>query len=194
MRGFAAVVSGVCLVFVLGSRVLDAQAPDDGNGPGPLSVHVAAGATLAHADESAGDLQSVSIGYSPTPKLTVLVGGWRMHRPTNVRHYPDGVTAATRGGTTQFVSGEVRFMLRSGERVAPYAFTGGGFGVSRSDVDDIFPNRVRNAAYVAFGGGGLSVPLGPRLRASADFGFFSLGEQDFMRLILPIRAGLEWRF
>jgi len=191
MRGFAAVV---CLLFVLGSRVLDAQTPDDGNQPGPLSVHLAAGATLAHADESAGDLQSVSIGYSPTPKLTILMGGWRIYRPTKVQRYPDGVTAYTRGGTTQFVSCEVRFMLGSDERVVPYAFTGGGFGVSRSNVNDIFPYRTTNVAYVAFGGGGLSVPLSPRLRASADFGIFSLGEQDFMRSILPFRAGLELRF
>jgi hypothetical protein len=194
MRGVAAVVSSVCLLFVLGSRVLDAQAPDDGNRPGPLSVHVAAGATLAHADESLGDLQTVSIGYSPTPKLTILVGGWRMHRPTNVQRYPDGVTAYTRGGTTQFVSSEVRFLFLAGERVAPYAFTGGGFGVSRSNVNDIFPYRVRNVAYVAFGGGGLSIPLGPHLSASGDFGIFSHGEQDVMRLILPVRAGLAWRF
>lgn len=194
MRGLTAVVSGVCLLFVLGSRVLDAQAPDDANRPGPLSVHVAAGATLAHADEGRGDLQSVSIGYSPTPKLTVLVGGWRLYRPINVQRYPDGVTAYTRGGTTQFVSGEVRFMFGSGERVVPYAFTGGGFGVSRSNVNDIFRDRVTNAAYVAFGGGGLSVPLGPRLSASGDFGIFSYGEGDVMRLILPVRAGLAFRF
>jgi hypothetical protein len=198
MRGFAAVVSSVCLclMFVPGSRVLDAQGPgaDEGNQPGPLSVHVVAGATLAHADESAGDLQSVSIGYSPTPKLTVLVGGWRMHRPTSMRRYSDGVESFTRGGTAQFVSGEVRFLFRTDDHVAPYAFTGGGFGVSRPNVNDIFTNPVTNAAYVAFGGGGLSIPLGPRLRASADLGFFMLGEQDVMRLILPVRAGLAWRF
>lgn len=191
MRGFAVVMFGVSLLIVLGSRVVDAQ---EENRPGPLSVHVSTGALLPHADEGTGELQSVSIGYSPTPKLTVLVGGWRMHRPTTERHYSDGVTAFTRGGTTQFVSGEVRFMFRSVDRVAPYAFTGGGFGVSRSNVNDIFPYRVRNVAYVAFGGGGLSVPLGSHLSASGDLGFFSLGEQDYMRLILPVRVGLTWRF
>jgi hypothetical protein len=194
MRGFTAVVSGVCLFVVLGSRVLDAQAPDDGNQPGPFSVHVEVGGMLPHADEDGGDLQSVSIGYSPTPKLTILVGGWRMHRPATERRYPDGVETFTRGGTTQFVSAEVRFMFRSGESVVPYAFTGGGFGVSHSKVDDIFTNPVTNAAYVAFGGGGISFPLSSHLSVSGDLGFFMLGESDVMRLVLPVRAGFAWRF
>ena len=194
MRGFAALASGVCLLVVLGSCVLDAQVPDDGNQPGPFSVHVDLGGMLPHANEGGGDLQSVSVGYSPTPKLTILVGGWRMHRPATERRYPDGVETFTRGGTTQFVSAEVRFMFGSGERVVPYAFTGGGFGVSHSKVDDIFRNPVTNAAYVAFGGGGLSVPLSSRLSVSGDLGIFMLGESDVMRSVLPVRAGLTWRF
>ena len=68
-------------------RVLAAQAsvgeqasrtPDD-NLPRRLSVHVAAGATLPHGDASRGTIQSVSIGYAPTPKLMVLVSGGRIH-------------------------------------------------------------------------------------------------------------------
>lgn len=194
MRGVAAVVSGVWLAVVLGARVTNAQALDDGNGPGPFSVHVAAGATIPHADEGGGDVQSVAIGYSPTPKLTVMVGGWRVHRPTTLRRYSDGVESLTRGGTSQIVSGEVRFLFRSVEHVAPYAYTGGGVGVTHPDVNDDFPSHVANTAYTVFGGGGLSVPLGPRLSVSGDVGLFLLGESDIMRPILPVRVGLAWRF
>jgi hypothetical protein len=191
MRGFAA-VAGV--LFVLGSCVLRAQASDEGNRPGPVSVQVAAGGLLPHADEGSGDLQSVATGYSPTPKVTVLVGAWRMHRPTTLRRYSDGGSSLTRGGTTQFVSGEVRFSFLAGERVVPYAFTGGGLGVSRPNVNQAFPDRVTNTAYVIFGGGGLAFPLGSRLSASADLGLVMLGERDVIRPILPVRAGLTWRF
>ena len=194
MRGVAAVVSGVCVVLGLGSRVLDAQTLDAGKGPGPVSVHVSAGLTVPHADEDRGDVQSFSIGYSPTPKLMVLMGAWRMHRPTSVRHFSDGVTSFTRGGTTQIISAEVRFLFRPLERVAPYAFTGGGFGFSRSNVDDVFPDRVKHGNYPVFGGGGLSVPLSPRVSVSGDFGLFLLGEYDIMRPVLPVRVGLAWRF
>ena len=136
MRGMTAVV---CLLFVLVPRVVAAQAsvgeqaprtPDD-NRPRRLSVHLAAGATIPSGNDGVGNVQSVSIGYSPTPKLTVLVSGGRAHRATHVRQFSDGRSFATPGGTLQFVSGEVRFALRSGERVSPYALAGAGFGVWR---------------------------------------------------------------
>ena len=95
MRGMTAVV---CLLFVLVPRMVAAQAsvgeqaprtPDD-NRPQRLSVHLAAGATIPSGNDGAGNVQSVSIGYSPTPKLTVLVSGGRTHRATHVRHFTDG--------------------------------------------------------------------------------------------------------
>jgi hypothetical protein len=195
MRGVAAVVSSVCLclLFVPGSRVLDAQALDDGNRPGPLSVHVGVAATLPNGNEYVGDAQSVSIGYSPTPKVTLLASGWRMRTPTRMRRY-SGVTTFNRGDTAQFVSGEVHFRFGPVERVAPYAFVGGGIGISRPNVDDTFPDRVTNFARVMIGGGGLSWPVGQRLNISGDLGFHLIGERDALRLMLPLRASLAWRF
>lgn len=189
MRGFVAVVGLVC---VLGAR--GAAAQDERSRSGPVSVQVSAGALVPHGDEASGDVQSVAVGYSPTGKVTVLVGGWRMHRPTTMQRYSDGGTALTRGGTVQFISGEVRFSWLSGERVSPYVFTGGGLGVSRPNVNEWFTNRVTNAAYVAFGGGGVAFPLGLHLIASADLGLFMVGERDVIRPLLPVRAGLAWRF
>jgi hypothetical protein len=182
------------VLFVCCPRVADAQvsAGDESEAP-RLSVHAAAGVTLPNYDEGGGDLQSISIGYSPTPKLTVLMGVGRIHRPT-LRRYSDGVTSLTRGGTVQFVSGEVRFALPFGERVFPYAFTGGGLGVQRSNVNADFPDRVTNAAYLMFGGGGLAVPLGSHLRVTGDVGVLLLGEYDVFRSILPVRVGLAWSF
>lgn len=196
MRGMTAVV---CLLFVLVPRVLAAQAsvgeqaprtPDD-TWPRRLSVHLAAGATIPSGNDGGGNVQSVSIGYSPTPKLTVLVSGGRAHKFPRVRHFPDG-ESFTPGGTLQLVSGEVRFTLRSGERVSPYVLTGAGFGVWRRT--EAIAEPLTNPAHVWFSGGGLVVPLGPHLRVSGDVGFLALIERDVLHLFLPVRAGLAWRF
>jgi hypothetical protein len=118
-----------CLLLALVPRMLAAQAsgaeqppgtPDD-HRPRRFSVHAAAGATLPAGNDAGGNVQSVSIGYAPTPKLMVLVSGWRTHNPTDVRYSSDGFSA-TRGGTLQFVSGEVRFALRSDVRVISLTF------------------------------------------------------------------------
>jgi hypothetical protein len=191
-----------CLLFVLVPRALAAevsvgdQAPRTAgdNRPRRLSVHVSAGAALPHGDESTGNIQSVSIGYAPAPKLMVLVNGGRTHSPTRVHYFSDGGFAATRGGTVLFVSGEVRFKLRSGRRASPYVMTGAGIGVSRPNVNEVFTDPITNTAHVLFSGGGLEVPVGPHLRVSADIGLFLIGERDAIRLILPLRGGLAWRF
>ena len=199
MREIVAVVG---LLFVLVPGVLAAQpnsgeqasgAPDE-DLPLRFSVHVGAGGTIPHADEGAGTLQTVSFGLSPTPKLTILVGGVRIHRPPYVRSYSDGGSSTTRGGTAQFAIGEVRFAFRPDGRASPYVMAGGGLGVSRPNVSQNFPDRVTDPAYVMFSGGGLVVPLGPHLRVSGDVGFLLLGETDVPRLILPVRAGLAWQF
>ncbi len=196
MRGMTAVV---CLLFVLVPRVVAAQPPvgeqaprtPDDNRLRRLSVHLAAGAAIPSGNDGPGNVQSVSIGYSPTPKLTVLVNGGRAHKLARVRQFPDGFYREP-GGTLQFVSGEVRFALRSGERISPYALAGAGFGVWRRTEAIVEP--LTNPAHVVFAGGGLVVPLGPHLRVSGDVGFLLLIERDVPHLFLPVRAGLAWRF
>lgn len=170
------------------------RTPDD-NRPRRLSVHLAAGVTIPSGNEGGGNVQSVSIGYSPTPRLTVLVSGGRTHMPTHVRHFSDG-RSVTRGGTLQIVSGEVRFARRSGERATPYAVTGAGLGVWGPNVNDIFTRPVTNERIrCVFSGRGLVVPLGPHLRVSGDAGFLLVvGERNVIGLILPLRVGLAWRF
>jgi hypothetical protein len=186
------------LLFVLVPRVVAAQTSvgdqvprtRDDNRP-RLSVHLAAGAAIPSGNDGPGNVQSVSIGYSPTSKLTVLVNGGRAHKFARVRQFPDGFYREP-GGTLQFVSGEVRFALRSGERISPYALAGAGFGVWRRT--EAIAEPLTNAAHVFFSGGGLVVPLGPHLRVSGDVGFLVLIERDVPHLFLPVRAGLAWRF
>jgi hypothetical protein len=191
----------LCLLIVLVPRVLAGQAsvadqapPTSGDNRPRLSVHVAAGATLPHGNESTGNIQSISIGYAPAPKLMLLVDGGRTHSPTHVQNFSDGGSGATRGGTLLFVGGEVRFALRSGDHVSPYVMAGAGMGVSRPNVNELFPDPVTNIARLLFSGGGIAVPAGPHLRLSADMGFFLIGERDSIGLIVPLRGGLAWRF
>ena len=98
MRGMSAVV---CLLFVLVPRLaaqasVGDQAPPgtDDSWPRRLSVHLAAGAAIPSGNDGPGNVQSVSIGYSPTPKLTVLVNGGRAHKLTRVRQFPDDSTSS----------------------------------------------------------------------------------------------------
>ena len=189
----------VCLLFELVPRMVAAQtsvreqAPltSDDNRPRRLSVHLAAGATIPSGNAGSANLQSVSIGYSPTPKLTVLASGGRTHLPRHVKQFPDG-SFREPGGTLRFVSGEMRFALRSGERVTPYALAGAGFGVWRRN--EAIAEPLTNAALVVFSGGGLLVPVGRHLRVTGDVGFLLLIERDVPHLFLPVRAGLAWRF
>jgi hypothetical protein len=115
----------------------------------------------------------------------------RAHKLTRVRQFPDGFSVEP-GGTLHFVSGEVRFALRSGERVSPSVLTGAGFGVWRRT--EAIAEPLTNAAHVLFSGGGLVMPLGPHLRVSADMGLLLLIERDVPHLFLPVRAGLGLAF
>jgi hypothetical protein len=167
------------------------QAPPDDTRPRRLSVHLAAGAAIPSGNDGPGNVQSVSIGYSATPKLSVLVSGGRAHKVPRVRQFPGGFSREP-GGTLRFVSGEVRLTLRAGDRVSPYALAGAGSGVWRRTEAIVEP--LTNAAFVVFSGGGLVVPLGRHLRVSGDVGFLLLIERDVPHVFLPVRAGLAWRF
>ena len=195
MRGIIAVI---CVLLVLVPRVGATQTPIGEQAPRPdehalprWSLHVAAGATIPSGNGGSGDVQSLSIGYSPTPSLTVLVGGGRSHMPPHGQEFAGGFSGEP-GGTLQFVGAEVRFALRPGQRVSPYAFAGAGVGVWRRNQAIAEP--LRNTARVVFSGGGLAVALGRHFSISGDVGIQALVERDVPHLFLPVRAGLVWRF
>ncbi len=164
-----------------------APAPAAGQGAGGrVSIQGAVGTHL----KEGGNNGSVSAGFSPVARLELLVSAERSHWPTRVTR-----SAATRGGTTTFISGEVRFVPIPSARVSPYVLASAGRGVSRPNVNEIFPDRVTNEAWLLlFGGGGVRVGLTRRLSAFADLRFGIQGERDTIRLLLPVRTGIAWRF
>jgi hypothetical protein len=192
MQGMAATVS---LVFLLVPRLLSAQTSGTDWQSGAtehdlhrFSLHVAAGSTT-----QGGDLQSASIGYSPMPRLTLLVSGERNHRPTEVRRDENGFSAM-RGGTARFLSGELRLALLEGRRPSPYVMVGMGLGVSRPNVNEIFRDPVSNGLRVVFLGAGIRVLVYRNLSVFGDARFALAGERDVVMLSLPIRGGVSWHF
>ena len=197
MRGMTAVV---CLLFVLVPRAVAAQPPvgeqaprtPDDNRPRRLSVHLAAGAAIPSGNDGAGE-RSVRVDrILPNAEADGSGERWASPQARPGTAIPGRQFYREPGGTLQFVSGEVRFALRSGERVSPYALAGAGFGVWRRT--EAIAEPLTNPAHVVFAGGGLVVPLGPHLRVSGDVGFLLLIERDVPHLFLPVRAGLAWRF
>jgi hypothetical protein len=136
-----------------------------------------------------GDGQSVALGFSPNQRWDFLIGAERSHWPTEVTS-----ASATRGGTAMLVTGEMRFAPFTVNRVSPYALAGVGRGLSRPNVNEFFPSRVTNDAWLMSFGGGVRVDLNQRLSAFADMRSGILGERDVVVLVLPVRAGITWRF
>jgi hypothetical protein len=129
------------------------------NPPRRFSVQFGVG---AHVYER-GDSQQVAFGYQPHRDMTVLVTLQRDDFPTRVEYYSDGY-AATRGGLLALVSGEFRYTVPIGARVAPHGLAGTGFGALRSDVNQFFPHRRDPAlVHVFYLGGGATVRLHRRL-------------------------------
>jgi hypothetical protein len=78
--------------------------------------------------------------------------------------------------------------------VSPYALAGVGRGISRPNVNDLFPDRVTNDVTLLFAGGGVRVPVTEQLSAFADMRFVIQGERGETGVFLPVRGGLTWRF
>lgn len=171
------------VVAAVASALMPATAWGQGTGLG-ATVQASAGTHL----NAGGDTQSIAAGLS-SRWVDLLVSGERIHLPTE-----RGAFGATRGGTARFVSGEVRvFPVRFG-RTSPYALASLGWGTSRPTVNDVFPDRVSNKAWLLLFGGGARVALTTRLSAFADVRVGIQGELDVIALLVPIRAGVAFRF
>ena len=124
-----------------------------------------------------------------------MVNAERSHVPTDVTFFDDGYSA-TRGATTRFVSGEFRYVPVTFKRLSPYVIVGIGRGVSRPNVNDLFPDRVTHEVTLQFPGFGGRVDVTEHLSAFADLRFMfqsRAGEPD-AGMFGPIRGGLAWRF
>jgi hypothetical protein len=155
-----------------------------------LEVHGSAGPTLV--DE--GNSFAAGVGFPLHPRLTLLVNVERTHtasRTTNDR----GVVSNTRGGTLLLGSAELRILPFGRSRVGPYGLAGVAAGVSKLNVNAVFPTPVTNTVQTVFMGGGLQVPIGERLTAFADGRFmFGVEGPEGIIAVAPVRAGLSWRF
>jgi len=134
------------------------------------------------------------IGVSPTSRLTLFASIERTHLSSQIRR-ETGSTSYFRGGTYLLGSAELRFAPRGGSRVGPFAVAGFAAGVSRPNVNEVFPTPVTNGARAIFGGGGLLVPLRQRLTAFADVRMLIGAEgSEGIVAVAPVRAGVAWRF
>ena len=179
------------VLFAVSVLLFVAPAVAAGQGTGSrISVQGAVGTDI----NAGGDSQSVSIGFSPHERLEILISAERFHWPTEVTRSDATDLSATRGGTTTFISGEARFLLFTFNRVSPYVLASGGYGMSRPNVNDIFPDRVTNAATLLFFGGGVRIAVTERLSAFADIRFGIQAERDSIGGLAPVRGGVGWRF
>ena len=155
-----------------------------------FEFHGSAGPTITDAGHSL----AVGVGVSPISRLTLLANIERTHLSGQVRR-ETGSTSHFRGGTYLLGSAELRFAPRGLDRVGPFVLAGFAAGVSRPNVNEVFPTPATNAARAVFGGGGLLVPLGPRLAAFADVRMLIGAEgNEGIVAVAPVRAGVALRF
>ncbi|MGD9903946.1 MAG: outer membrane protein [Dehalococcoidia bacterium] len=162
-------------------------------GPGVVSAQgvalrpIVLGSVGTHLN-AGGDAESVAAGLA-IGRVDLLVGAERLHIPTDESSF-----GATRGGTSRFVSGELRGAPFTFGRTSPYVVVGAGRGTSRPTVNERFPVAVANDAWLFFAGAGARVALTRRLSAFADLRASIQGELDTVFLLVPLRGGLAWRF
>ena len=178
----------LCAIAVVLASPALAAAEETGIG---VSVQGAAGSHYADG----GDTQSIGLGIWFGKRFGVVVNAERSHVPTDVTFYENGY-AATRGATTRFVSGEFRYVPVTYKRISPYVLVVVGFGVSRPNVNEFFPDPVEHNVILQGPGFGGRVRLTEHLHAFADLRIMlqsRAGEPDAGGFG-PIRAGLAWRF
>ena len=182
------------LVLALAPAAASAQ---DRPGPAPVaptprfSLEGAAGPQVYYR----GSMQSIAFGFAPTRSLTLLVSAERSHVADEIERYEDGY-ASERGGTEQFVSVGLRYAFFPRKRVSPYVLGGTGRGISRPNVNEFFPDKKERGIQVLYYGGGVRIPIRPRLDAYVDARLIMAVEarSDYFGVRLPVRAGVAWRF
>jgi hypothetical protein len=71
-----------------------------------------------------------------------------------------------------------------------------GHGISRPNVNEFFPDKKQRGTQVLYYGGGVRIPIRPRLDAFVDARLIMAAEakSDYFGVRLPVRAGVAWRF
>ena len=134
------------------------------------------------------------IGVSPTSHLTVLFDLERTHLSSRLSSDGRGGFAGFRGGTLTLGSAQLRVTPFGRDRIGPYGLVGFAAGVSRPNVNEMFPDSVTNDVRAMFFGGGIHVPLKERVSLFADGRMMIGAEAGELLAVAPIRVGVAWRF
>ena len=153
-------------------------------------VQGSAGPTLVNGGYSL----AVGAGWRPWSRVTLSVNVERTHLSSRERSDGRGGRAGFRGGTLTLGAAELSVALFARDRVTPYVLAGYAAGVSRPNVNRMFPVRVTNDVQAVFGGAGIHVPLRPQISLFADARLMLGEEANELLAVAPLRIGLSWRF
>ena len=155
-----------------------------------FEVYGSAGPTVTDT----GNSVAVGAGVSPTSRITLGFAFERTHLSSRTSTFQGG-SSAFRGGTLLLGTAELRFAPAGRDRIGPYGLVGIAAGVSRPNVNDQFTNRISNGVRAVFFGGGVQVPFNERLAAFVEARpMLGTEGSDGILAIVPIRAGMSWRF
>jgi hypothetical protein len=156
-----------------------------------FNLHASGGPTITDGGYSV----AAGAGVAATSHLTFDVNVERTHLSTQVTRDASGVISSFRGGTLTLGTAELRVSLFDSDRVGPYGVVGFAAGVSRPNVNETFPNPVRNDVRAMFFGGGIHAPLTERVSAFADVRMMIGAEGiEGVVAVAPLRAGVAVRF
>jgi hypothetical protein len=153
-------------------------------------LHGSAGPTLFDRGHSL----AAGIGFSPISRITVSFDVARTHLSSRLRSDGRGGTAGFRGGTLTTGAAELRVSLFPHDRVGPYGIAGFAMGVSKPNVNDMFPDPVTNDVRAAFFGGGISVPIRRNLNIFGDVRAMVGSEAGELLAVSIILGGVTYRF
>ena len=155
-----------------------------------FELYGSAGPTIIDA----GNSFAVGAGFSPTSRMTMVFNFERTHLSSRTSREGD-VVSSFRGGTLLLGTAELRFAPFARGRFGPYGVAGVAAGVSHPNVNDMFPDRVTNRVGAIIVGGGVNVPLSERLTLFADARMmFGAEGNEGVVAVVPVRAGVAWRF
>ena len=155
-----------------------------------LVVQGSAGPTLIDSGYSLAG----GIGFSPSSHLTLLFDVERTHLSSRLSSDGRGGVAGFRGGTLTLGSAQLRVTPFGRDRVGPYGLVGFAAGVSRPNVNELFPDPVTNDVRAMFFGGGIHVPLKESVSFFADGRMMIGAEAGELLAVAPVRVGVAWRF
>ena len=153
-------------------------------------VHGSGGPTLVDRGYSLAG----GAGWAPWSRVTLSVNLEQTHLSSRVSGDGRGGSVTFRGGTSTLVAGELRVALFARDRVTPYLLAGYAAGMSRPNVNRLFPAPVTNDVRAVFGGAGIQVPLRPQVCLFADARIMLGEEANELLALAPLRIGLNWSF